>query len=354
MKVQRYPGDEMTPMERQKAAREGRETDRIPCVPFMGMLKAKLAGIPFREYATQPSAMAEGEIFVYENFGCDRAWIGPNTRGLTEALGGVFTYPPDGTPYLEKRHIDTYDQLDHMEPVDARRDQKIRSFLQAAEILTDRGLTQLVPTEMSIGGPFTIASNLRGAEMLLRDCRRSPQQVHRLLRLVTDSEKSCIDAAGDYGLGIAMADPVASPGLIGPKMYQEFVYPYTKELTEYAQSKIKKKVSLHMCGKTYSIWKYFRQYPLNEISLDNIIQMDRAVQELGDVIPLAGNVDPVETILHGTKEEITRAVHSCIQKGLPAKAGYTLASGCDIPERASAHQIQWFMEAARNYPACHA
>lgn len=347
MKVQRYPGDEMTPMERKKAACEGRKTDRVPCVPFMGMLKGKLAGIPFREYAVQPSAMAEAEIFVYERFGCDRAWVGPNTRGITEALGGVFLYPPNGTPYLEKSPIDAYGRLDLMEPVDAKQNGVIRTYLQAAEILADRGLTQLVPTEMSIGGPFTIAANLRGAEMLLRDCRRVPHQVHRLLRLVTDSEKSCIDAANDYGLGIAMADPVASPGLIGPKMYQEFVYPYTKELTEYTQAKTGKKVSLHMCGKTYSIWKYFRQYPLNEISLDNIIQMDRAVQELGDLIPIAGNVDPVETILHGTKEEIAQAVHSCIQKGRQAKAGYVLASGCDIPERASADKIRWFMDAAR-------
>lgn len=348
MKVQRYKGDEMTPLERKKALSEGREADRVPCVPFMDMLKGKLAGIPFREYATEPLAMAEAEIFVYENFGCDRAWVGPNTRGLTEALGGRFLYPENGTPYLEKAMLKSYEQLDLMEPVDARRDQGIQRFLQAAEILSDRGLTELVPTEMSIGGPFTIASNLRGPELLLRDCRKSPDQVHRLLRLVTDSEKSCIDAAGDYGLGIAMADPVASPGLIGPGMYQEFVYPYTKELTEYTQVKTKKKVSLHMCGKTYSIWKFFRQYPLNEISLDNIIQMERAVKELGDLIPIAGNVDPVEAILHGTKEELTKAVHLCIQKGSQAKAGYVLASGCDIPERASEEKIRWFMEAARN------
>ena len=55
-----------------------------------------------------------------------------------------------------------------------------------------------------------------------------------------------------------------------------------------------KKVSLHMCGATYSIWKYIEQYQLNEISLDNIVDLDRAARELGGKVPIAGNVDPVQ------------------------------------------------------------
>ena len=33
---------------------------------------------------------------------------------------------------------------------------------------------------------------------------------------------SCIEMAAEYGMGIAMADPVANPALIGPKMYEKF------------------------------------------------------------------------------------------------------------------------------------
>ena len=83
-------------------------------------------------------------------------------------------------------------------------------------------------------------------------------------------------------IAIAMADPVANPALIGPRMYEKFIYPYTKELTDYALKKTGRKVSLHMCGSTYSIWKYLRQYELNELSLDNIIDLERAVEELGE------------------------------------------------------------------------
>lgn len=71
-----------------------------------------------------------------------------------------------------------------------------------------------------------------------------------------------------------------------------------------------------MCGKTYSIWKYLCKYDLNELSLDNIIDLERAVKELGDYVPVAGNVDPVEIIMNGTKEEIEASVFQCITVGL--------------------------------------
>lgn len=146
-----------------------------------------------------------------------------------------------------------------------------------------------------------------------------------------------------------MADPVANPALIGPKMYERFVYPFTKELTDYAYEKTGKKVSLHMCGQTEQIWDYFKKYELNEVSLDNIVDLEKAAQELGPYIPIAGNVDPVEIILNGTREEITQAVTSCISAGLKSRKGYVLASGCDIPETTRPEQIDSFMEAARAY-----
>ena len=208
-------------------------------------------------------------------------------------------------------------------------------------------LGDIVPLEMMIGGPFTSASILRGIELLLRDCRKEQESVHRLLRMITDSQKSCIDLAAEYGYGIAMADPVANPALIGPRMYKEYVFPYTKELTEYAQKKTGYKVSLHMCGKTYAIWEYLRQYPLNELSLDNVIDLERAVEELGAYIPIAGNVDPVSVILNGTKEEIFKATKRCIDIGSKADKGYIVAPGCDIPETTEARQVRFFMDAVR-------
>lgn len=348
MNAKKHPSDQMTPLERQKALEEGKVADRVPCIPFMGEFKCRLSGTSVWDFWHDAWKMAETEIIAFNRYGYDRIVIGPNTRGITEASGGTFLYPEQGLPYMGEPFLKDYEQVRQMEPVDALADARIRVFLEEAQILQNQA-GKMVMVEMSIGGPFTIASYLRGTEKLLRDCRKCEEEVHALLRVITDSQKSCIDAAASCGVGIAMADPVANPALIGPNMYESFVYPYTKELTDYALEKTGYRVSLHMCGKTYSIWKYLCQYQLNELSLDNLIDMEKAVEELGQHIPVAGNVDPVDVIMNGTREEITEAVHSCIKTGLKSQKGYHLATGCDVPDAAPPEHIDYFMDAARNY-----
>ena len=343
MKARKHIADQMTPLERVYAIEHHLPYDRILCIPFIGNVRCTLYGTEISEYWKSEKCMAEGEILAFNRFGFDRLGLGPNTVGITSALTIQVSGGEQETPV-----VDEYEKLYGMVPVDASTNPVIRTFLHVAEnLMEDAG--EIVPVEASIGGPFTIASFLRGIEVLLRDCMKHPDEVHRLLRIVVDSQKSCIDELAKYGVGIAMADPVANPSLIGPRFYEKFVFPYTKELTDYAFEKTGKKVSLHMCGKTYSIWKYLCQYQLNEISLDNIIDLERAAKELGEVVPIAGNVDPVEIILNGNREEIFEGVRTCIEQGRKSKQGHHLTSGCDIPDATQIEKIDWFMEAARKY-----
>lgn len=333
----------MTPVERVKAYENGNPYDRIPCVLFIGNMRCALLGITEEEYWNDAENMVHAEVMAYESFGLDRLGIGPNTKGISEALASQFSVSEK-----ERYVLDDYSKLESMEAVNAELHPSIQRFLNAAELLAESA-GEIVPIEVSIGGPFTIASFLRGIEILLRDCRKKGEEIHRLLRIIVDSQKSCIDAMAKYGVGIAMADPVANPALIGPKLYEKFVFPYTKELTDYALKKTGKKVSLHMCGDTYSIWKYISQYQLNEISLDNVVDLESAASELGRYIPIAGNVDPVESMLKGSKEVIYEDVKKCIEKGSEAECGFHLTTGCDIPDGTAIKKVEWFMEAARLY-----
>ena len=90
-------------------------------------------------------------------------------------------------------------------------------------------------------------------------------------------------------------------------------------------------------------------YQLNELSLDNIIDLKRAAAEIGSHVPIAGNVDPVNIVMNGTREEIFLDVQKCIDEGRHAEKGYTLATGCDIPETTDPQKVEWFMDAARAY-----
>ena len=186
MRAVKHRADQMTPLERAEAIAAGRDCDRVPCVPFMGELKCSLAGITVWDFWHDPQKMADAEVIAFNRYGYDRITIGPNTRGITEALGGRFVYPEKGLPYTDEPFLKSYDQLDDIDPIDAKKNPRIQTFAKEADIL-QKEAADSVPIEASIGGPFTIASNLRGVELLLRDCRKCPEQIGRLMRIITDS-----------------------------------------------------------------------------------------------------------------------------------------------------------------------
>ena len=76
----------MTPVERQTAIEKGLPYDRVPCVPFIGNMRCLLLGIGTDEYENSAKYMADGEIAAFNRFGFDRLAIGPNTRGIADAL----------------------------------------------------------------------------------------------------------------------------------------------------------------------------------------------------------------------------------------------------------------------------
>lgn len=347
-KIKKHRADQMTPLERKKAMERGESIDRIPCIPFMGEFKCRIRNRKINDFWHGARSMADIEIETFNRYGHDRLTVGPNTNGISEMLGAKVVYPENHFPHIEESGLKDYACLNNMEPIEFQKSRRLQEFVETVKILGDEA-SMIVPVEASVGGVFTIASRLRGTETLLRDLRKYPKEVHRFLRLITESQKNCIREIVAYGAGVAMADPVANPALIGPKMYEEFVFPYTKEITDYTYRISGKKVSLHMCGKTYAIWHCFRQLCVNEISLDNIIDLKRAAGELGNTVPIAGNVPPVDVILYGTKEEIFRSVKQCVQEGREASKGYTLATGCDIPFQTAFEKIDWMMDAARLY-----
>ena len=85
------------------------------------------------------------------------------------------------------------------------------------------------------------------------------------------------------------------------------------------------------------------------MSLDNAIDLNRAKEELSPYLAIAGNVPPVEVVMNGTKEEIFQSVQECARIGKQMEQGYVLSTGCEIPYGTALSQIDWFMEAARQY-----
>ena len=345
-----YPSkkDELVPVERMEKVAEPEKLDRYPCVPFLGDSSASWIGKNVREYWHSVEYMVNTEIEVFNRLGHDGLGLGPDAYGIAEALGADVIFPEDSGPYAGCGRIEDYRQISEKELLNPRKDGRMPLFLEACKVLRDKA-DRIVGVGSSIAGPFTIAGYLRGVERILRDVYREEENVHILMRYVTDSCKVWIDTAAGLDVGISMADPLASPSILNPKKYARLVYPYTKELVDHVYAKTGKKPGLHMCGNTEPIWPYLKQLNVASLSLDNIIDLGRAKEVFQEAFCIMGNVDPVRVISQGTREEIEENVRRCIRTMGRCKNGYVVASGCQIPIGTPRKNAEYFVDAVRKY-----
>jgi len=179
------PKDEMTPLERMAAFAAGKPYDRIPCSSFSGETACHFIGTTVSKYRHSAKLMAEVEIIAYKMFGHDGAGVGPGFLVLAEAMGTELKYPEDNIPYVANPFLKNWDDFGKLEPAHPYKDGKLPLYLEALAMIKD-AIGDEVPIDSCIGGPFTTAALVRGTDNFLKDLRRNPDMVHRLLQLVTD------------------------------------------------------------------------------------------------------------------------------------------------------------------------
>ncbi len=340
--------DEMTPKERMTAFATGKEIDRIPCSPFMGETACHLIGITVSQYRHSAKLMAEVEIVTSKMFGHDGAGVGPGFLALAEAMGTTLKYPEDNIPFVAEPFLKNWSDFDKLSPADPYKNGKLPMYLEALAMIKEK-IGDDVPVGSGVGGPFTTAALVRGTENFLKDLRRNPEMVHRLLQLVTESTLHYIDAVCELGCSVSIADPTASGTLISVKQFQEFAKPYLKILSDRIIERSGNGPMLHICGDSTPLWSDMADTGASTLSLDNIVDLATAKKEVGHRVCLMGNVKPVETLMKGSHEQIEDEVRNCLRKAYNSPKGYILASGCQIPLGTPPENITCFMNAARQY-----
>ena len=105
----------------------------------------------------------------------------------------------------------------------------------------------------ALSGPFSLAVSLMGAEEFFLCCWDSPDASKRLLEHCTAIIKEFGAAYIDAGAEVILFDSQASPELLSPKMYREYVLPCTRSIVEHFQQLGVRDVPLIIGGKTTRI-----------------------------------------------------------------------------------------------------
>ncbi len=120
----------------------------------------------------------------------------------------------------------------------------------------------------AVSGPFSLAVNLVGAEALFMACFDCPEWVQQLLayaaRIIREFSRAYLDA----GAELIVFDSQASPELLSPQMYREFVLPVTRDFAAWAATQGVRDVPLIIGGDTTKIANLLVETGCNNLLCD--------------------------------------------------------------------------------------
>lgn len=335
----------MTSRERLVAALTGRPYDRIPVNLLISDHAARVIGVTVGEYQNSARLMAHGQVTAWRLYGHDAINVGPGLTGIPEALGCRLGFP-DSTPFVEGPAVSNPEDLDRLRIPNPWSDGRLPLFLEAAELVLCETRDEVVIT-MTTAGPFTTAAHLYGTERFLRELYRNPELVHRLLRIATDSIVTFAKAAVKVGARINLADPTASGTLISAGQFRRFVYPYLKEAVAAIAAFAGAPPGLHICGQTTRVWQEMADTGAGLLSLDDVVDLAAAREQVGDRVALLGNIRPTGSMYLGTPADVWENARECLAQAWDAPKGYILGLGCGLPIDTPAQNVHALVAAAR-------
>ncbi|MCL4180708.1 MAG: uroporphyrinogen decarboxylase family protein [Verrucomicrobia bacterium] len=305
----------------------GQPIDRLPLMPITMMFAADLAGVRYRDYCTDYRVLAEAQIRTAERFGFD--YVNTMSDPAREAADcGARVEYFDHTPVaLAEDHALLADKsaLARLKFPDPLGGGRMHNGVKAVSLLKERvGHDRIV--EGWIEGPCAEGADLRGINTLMLDFHDDPAFVHDLFEFVVELELRFARAQIDAGIDLmGVGDAAAS--LVGPRIYQEFVWPYEKKLVDGLHA-LGTRVRLHVCGNTRFCLEGFGRLGCEIVDLDSLSPLDAARQAMGPDQVLLGNINPVTALRDSEPRSITAAIAECHRHAGPR---YIVGAGCEVP-----------------------
>ncbi|MFA5028116.1 MAG: uroporphyrinogen decarboxylase family protein [Candidatus Methylomirabilota bacterium] len=262
------------------------------------------------------------------------------------AFGAQCLFPENEFPFAEKviRDVEEIDRLPQPDPrrhgllpFVIKRLQHARPHIEAAGHRIRFAVAR---------GPLNIASFLMGTTEFLMEMKASPDEMHRLLRRITDFsrdwlayQKECFPSID----GVLLLDDIV--GFIGADDYREFAQPYLAELFGALD------VSVRFFHNDSPCKASAAQLHATGINLFNM-GIEVSLAELqgwtkGEVT-LMGNVPPRDVLASGTPQDVERAVMEQL-RGLPDRRRILCSCGGGMPPGVSSENLRAFIRTVERF-----
>jgi [methyl-Co(III) methanol-specific corrinoid protein]:coenzyme M methyltransferase len=336
----------MTLKERLLNALEGKEVDKVPVcsVTQTGIVELMdEVGAPWPESHSDPELMAKLAIANYELSGLEAVRVPYCLTVLAEAMGcevnmGTKNRQPSVTAHPYPKDLEGMAMPENL--LDKGR---IQAVLGAIKIIRGR-VGPDVPIIGGMEGPITLASDLSSVKSFMKWSLKKPEFFEQVLDFATEATityaNSMVEAGADI---IAIADPVASPDLMSPDSFKQYLQPRLQKFS----SSVNSVTVLHICGNVNPILDYMADCGFEGLSVEEKIgSIKKAKEILGDRARLVGNISSPFTLLPGPVDKIKTEAKHVLADGVDV-----LAPGCGIAPMTPLSHIKAMVEARDEYYA---
>ncbi len=335
----------MTGKERILATLAGERPDCLAFMPITMMFAADQIGRKYGEYVTDYRVLAEGQVRTAEAFDIDYVSAISDPAREAADCGAQVAMFDDQPPAIVEEHARLADQaeLARLAVPDPLGGGRMHDRVKGIERLKKLvGGDKMI--EGWIEGPIAEAADLRGLNTLMLDFGDSPQFVRDLFELVVEMETRFAQAQVQAGADlIGLGDAAAS--LIGPTLYEEFVWPYEKRLVD-AIHAVGARVRLHICGNTKPLLAAMGRLGCDIVDLDFKAPVGMGREKMGPNQVILGNINPVATLRDGTPESVRAAVEQCHKE---AGSLFIVGAGCEVTRDTPSANVRAMHDYARSH-----
>ena len=305
----------------------GQPTDRLPLMPITMMFAGDQIGAQYGPYARDHRIMVEAQLRTAERFDLDYVSVISDPAREAADCGATIQFYEDQPPAIMEDQARLLDktELARLKIPDPLGGGRMTDRVQGVALLKQRVRDERL-VEGWIEGPCAEGADLRGINNLMLDFFDDPPFVRGLFEFILEMElrfaKVQVEAGAEI---IGMGDAAAS--LVGPHVYEEFVWPFEKRMVDGLHA-LGTKVRLHICGNTRSILEGMGRLGCEIVDLDYPSPMADGRAQMGPNQVLLGNLHPVQVLRNGTPEAVTAAVAECHRQ---AGARYIVGAGCEVP-----------------------
>lgn len=322
----------------------GQPVDCLPFMPITMMFAADQIGVPYRQYATDYRVLVEAQLRTAEKFDIDHVSCISDPAREAADCGAPVRYFENQPPDLDATQARLLDktELARLKTPDPLGGGRMTDRVKAVELFQQKAGNDRV-IQGWIEGPCAEAADLRGINALMTDFYDDPAFVRDLFEFVVQMELRFARAQIDAGIDImGMGDAAAS--LVGPKLYEEFVWPYEQKLVSGLHA-MGARVELHICGNTRRILHGMGKLGCAIVDLD-LAPLSEARDQMGPNQVFCGNIHPVRVLKDGTPESVTAAVAECHRQ---AGARFIVGAGCEVARGTPIANLMAMKEYARGH-----